>query len=574
MPTIDWLKKEFSYGYRSGDVLAPVPDEHRRSEESRCGANYRNIFLEAVLPRIPSTATILELGPGAGSWSRAFLNAIPDCRLVTVDFQDVSGWLEPESWNGRLVCHKVEDASFSVVADGSIDVFFSFGVLCHNNASNILSILRNALPKMKPGGIAIHQHGDWRKLDAFGWESGGVPASFRDQPDESIWWPRNDGETMARLAREAGWDVLQTDLGLIERDGLVLLRAPSNRSGTDSPAMLLRHGMAQLERGEYAAALATAENAMQTGNVVENLHMLRAAALLHQGREEEGVAALRREIESFPGNAVAKETLAELLPESPPRRAPTPASGPAIFVNLGCGRRFHPGWRNLDIAPSHESVDRFDVRQPLPFADASVDFVYHSHLLEHLALDDARTFLRECFRILKPGGTIRMAVPDLEGICRRYLLEFDAAVRGDREAEIRKDWMALEMLDQVARHSSGGEMLRWWAQSPVPQEDFIVERNGDEAKEGIESAKRNPPAQRGEPTDPLEVGRFRLSGEAHRRMYDRLSLAKALLQAGFVTPRKVACTESAIPGFSSFLLDSDDQGRPRKPDSLFMEADR
>lgn len=574
MPTIDWLKKEFSYGYRSGDVLAPVPDDHRRSEESRCGADYRKIFLEAVLPRIPSGATILELGPGAGSWSRAFMHAIPDCRLVTVDFQDVTEWLEPQTWNGRMVCHKVDDASFSVVADESIDVFFSFGVLCHNNASNILAILRNALPKMKPGGLAIHQHGDWRKLDAFGWEPGGVPSSFRDQPDESIWWPRNDGETMARLAREAGWEVLQTDLGLIARDGLILLRAPEKRNGTKPSEALLREGMASMERGEHAAALASAEMAIKAGNVIENIQMLRAAALLHLGREAEGVAALRAEIELFPENVVARETLAELLPKEPEARIPHRDPGSAILVNLGCGRRFHPGWRNFDIAPCHDSVERFDVRKRLPFGDASVDFVYHSHLLEHLPLDDAHAFLLECHRILKPGGAIRVAVPDLEGICRRYLLEFDAAAHGDPDAEIRKEWMALEMLDQAARHSSGGEMLRWWAQSPVPQEDFIVERNGDEAREGMASAKRNPPPTEFESDDPLEVGRFRLSGEAHRRMYDRLSLAKALRLAGFKSPRKVDCTESAIPGFSGFMLDNDDQGRPRKPDSLFMEADR
>ena len=45
MPTLDWLKKEFAYGYRSGDVLAPVPEDHRRSEELRCGAYGAWVFL-------------------------------------------------------------------------------------------------------------------------------------------------------------------------------------------------------------------------------------------------------------------------------------------------------------------------------------------------------------------------------------------------------------------------------------------------------------------------------------------------------------------------------------------------
>jgi len=62
-----------------------------------------------------------------------------------------------------------------------------------------------------------------------------------------------------------------------------------------------------------------------------------------------------------------------------------------------------------------------DVRKKLRFKDNSVDYIYNSHLLEHLFPDEGLHFLKECYRILKPGGLIRIVIPDLEGIARRYI---------------------------------------------------------------------------------------------------------------------------------------------------------
>jgi SAM-dependent methyltransferase len=62
-----------------------------------------------------------------------------------------------------------------------------------------------------------------------------------------------------------------------------------------------------------------------------------------------------------------------------------------------------------------------DVSRTLPEADGSVNLVYSSHVLEHLALSDMRHALREVFRVLKPGGTFRGVVPDLAAAIRAYL---------------------------------------------------------------------------------------------------------------------------------------------------------
>jgi hypothetical protein len=71
-----------------------------------------------------------------------------------------------------------------------------------------------------------------------------------------------------------------------------------------------------------------------------------------------------------------------------------------------------------------------------------------------------------------------------------------------------------------------------------------------------------------------EEGFFRQSGEVHRWMYDAHSLRRALGGAGFVGVRRLGAQESGIPGFARYALDVDEQGRVRKPDSLFMEAQR
>jgi SAM-dependent methyltransferase len=198
MPTLSWLQQEFSYGYDSGNILSLISGRTRRSEERRSGGSYRRVFTKALQPYLFAQAKVLELGPGKGSWTRA----------------------------GRLICHRVLDNNFEELSDGYFDVFWSFGVLCHNEASSILQILTNARRKMKPGAVAIHQYGNWEKLEAFGWNRGGVPLDFKSKHDEEIWWPRNDQRVMSRLATEAGWEVLSADLDLLQRDSLILLRNP------------------------------------------------------------------------------------------------------------------------------------------------------------------------------------------------------------------------------------------------------------------------------------------------------------------------------------------------------------
>ena len=225
MPTIDFLKSQFPDGYDSGDILAKH-DERRLSQEKAIGGSFQDIFNIAVKPYLKPDSVVMELGAGAGSWSRAILEYIPNGMLHALDFQDLKPWIKPELYNGRLRCHKVHDNSFDSIEDATIDYFWSFGVLCHNNQDDIRQILTNAAPKMKPGAYSSHEYGDWDKLEKFGWEKTVIPPRFKKLPDNEIWWPRNNKSIMRHLAEGSGWNVEKDDLDIVSRDGIILLRRP------------------------------------------------------------------------------------------------------------------------------------------------------------------------------------------------------------------------------------------------------------------------------------------------------------------------------------------------------------
>jgi SAM-dependent methyltransferase len=225
MAADEWLKRMFDYGYDSGDVLSEQPDERRAHEELAAGGCYHRIYREAIVPFLTPASSVLEIGPGKGSWTRAILHAIPHGVLHTVDFIDVTEWLQPERHEPRLVCHTVDDTTFDCVPDGTFDFCWSFGVFCHHGLRQIETILRNTRPKMKRNGLAVHQYGDWDKLEAQGWTNPSIPPSIRTLPDDESWWPRNSSREMSAAAVRAGWTVVSPDLGLMDRDSIAVFAA-------------------------------------------------------------------------------------------------------------------------------------------------------------------------------------------------------------------------------------------------------------------------------------------------------------------------------------------------------------
>ncbi|MDM8542686.1 methyltransferase domain-containing protein [Desulfococcaceae bacterium HSG9] len=252
------------------------------------------------------------------------------------------------------------------------------------------------------------------------------------------------------------------------------------------------------------------------------------------------------------------------------------------LLNLGCGRSYHHEWINVNFQSTGQGVIPCNLNCGLPFSDSTFHVVYHSHLLEHFPKHYAPKFLKECFRILRTGGIIRVVIPDLERIVRLYLNLLEKAKNGDKKARQQYEWIVIEMLDQMVRDQSGGEMLNYWKQNPMPEEEFVIERCGSEVLNAL-AILRNP-ANTGiiseseqlncqtPVRDAESIGQFRLSGEVHQWMYDRYSLSLLLENAGFKDIHPCSADESDIPNFNSYLLDIESDGAVRKPDSLFMEA--
>jgi SAM-dependent methyltransferase len=148
---------------------------------------------------------------------------------------------------------------------------------------------------------------------------------------------------------------------------------------------------------------------------------------------------------------------------------PLPAG--AIALNLGCGLSIAPGWINIDNSPNarlarypwirrtlwklgvlsdrlysvawSDSIQTFDLRKKLPYKDSSVDFVYTSHFLEHLEHTDSRRLMSEVFRILKPGGMVRVVVPDLALGARQYVAAIEADPKNAKAAGEFMEWLQL-----------------------------------------------------------------------------------------------------------------------------------
>ena len=265
------------------------------------------------------------------------------------------------------------------------------------------------------------------------------------------------------------------------------------------------------------------------------------------------------------------------------------------YLNLGCGERFHPEWVNLDLRPASPGVQHGDLRKDLPFPDASLDVVYHSHVLEHFSQPDGLRFLGRCRKVLRPGGLLRVVVPDLERIVELYRQALSDALNGQPDAHFAYDWAMIEMYDQTVREFSGGEMVRFVRELSPSQHSLIRSRLGGELDRMVPSNPQSSAApgsrtlsafgnsiwRRGlrlllgaEGLAAYDLGRFRNAGEVHKWMYDRYSLARALESAGFRDIRQCGPGESRIANWPAFNLDTEPDGSTYKPDSLFMEAVR
>lgn len=94
-----------------------------------------------------------------------------------------------------------------------------------------------------------------------------------------------------------------------------------------------------------------------------------------------------------------------------------------LKLHVGCGEVYLHGWKNIDFdSPKADLI--CDLRCPLPYEDNSVDLIYNEHFIEHLTAEEGVVFLKEMHRVLKKGGIIRMATPDLDYLVFKYLFSW------------------------------------------------------------------------------------------------------------------------------------------------------
>src|SRR6516225_9222606 len=113
------------------------------------------------------------------------------------------------------------------------------------------------------------------------------------------------------------------------------------------------------------------------------------------------------------------------------------------YVQFGCRMCAPQTWLNFDAGPAFwlqsrlpfltpllvkrgfpeypKNIGYGDVIKGLPIAPQSADAVYCSHVLEHMTLDEFRITIRNVFSYLRPGGTFRLVLPDLEQLIKGYV---------------------------------------------------------------------------------------------------------------------------------------------------------
>ena len=89
-------------------------------------------------------------------------------------------------------------------------------------------------------------------------------------------------------------------------------------------------------------------------------------------------------------------------------------------LDIGSSSRQLPGWFSVDYQPFYPGQYFMDARERFPFADASFAFVRSEHMIEHVPFTSGMHMLRECHRVLKPGGIVRIATPDLRKLAKLY----------------------------------------------------------------------------------------------------------------------------------------------------------
>jgi len=114
-------------------------------------------------------------------------------------------------------------------------------------------------------------------------------------------------------------------------------------------------------------------------------------------------------------------------------------------LQLGSAGNVMEGWLITSLRPRSADIAFLDVTEPFPFDDSVFDYVLSEHLIEHLPFNDGMFMLSECFRVLKPGGRMRLSTPDLAMVA-------GLVSQGEKSASYVK-WIASNFPGDVPKES-------------------------------------------------------------------------------------------------------------------------
>ena len=124
------------------------------------------------------------------------------------------------------------------------------------------------------------------------------------------------------------------------------------------------------------------------------------------------------------------------------------------FLNIACGDTFVEDeyWTNIDFTSHSPKIKKANILNGLPYKDNTFDVVYSSHFIEHIPIDSVNLFLKDVYRIMKPGGLLRIVTPDLEFLNNEYKKNLDLKFFN------KANFITTLILDQCVRTVAGGKL--------------------------------------------------------------------------------------------------------------------
>lgn len=254
MREISDFTSEWPGGYFEGDPRDPF------ASSSYLSLGYISVlhatYLACIKPHVTNDTTVLEIGPGRGAWTKAILELSPKAIwAVDAASDEHSGFSDYVGQSPRVRHRQISDESLSIVPDGEVNFFFSFGVFCHLPESIVSNYLVSLSSKMSPGAHGYFMVADFDQHDFHVRHNDALDHLFalrrfaverivhrtmtslfphklkgglrhKDPGQGASQWYNIGKERASEIAGAAGFNVVERDVGTCPRDPIIHIVRP------------------------------------------------------------------------------------------------------------------------------------------------------------------------------------------------------------------------------------------------------------------------------------------------------------------------------------------------------------